>query len=52
MDVLCRYIPIDFETELFPSVKISDEKISLVISLVFSDFLVVLILMLLLKSFL
>ena len=40
-DVLCRYIPTDFERELCPSVKISDEKISQVILLVFSNFLVV-----------
>ena len=25
-NVLCRYIPKDFETELFPSVKITDKK--------------------------
>jgi len=37
-----RYIPTDFETELFPSVIITDEKILSVISLVFSSFLVVL----------
>jgi len=41
MNVLCRYIPKDFETELFPSVKITDEKISSVSPLVFADFLVV-----------
>jgi len=39
---LCRrYIPTDFETELFSSVIITDGKIMLVIPLVFSDFLVV-----------
>ena len=38
---LChRYIPTDFETELFPSVRITDKKIPSVILLVFADFLV------------
>jgi len=41
MGVLCRYISRDVETELLPSVKITDEKISSVIPLVFADFLVV-----------
>lgn len=36
-----QYIPIDFETELFLSVRITDEKIPLVIPLVFAGFLVV-----------
>ena len=36
-----RYIPTDFETELFLSVIITDGKIPLVILLVFSGFLVV-----------
>jgi hypothetical protein len=36
-----RYIPTDFETELFSSGIITDEKIPLVIPLVFSGFLVV-----------
>jgi len=36
-----RYIPTELETELYPSVKITDEKILSVISLVFADFLVV-----------
>jgi hypothetical protein len=40
-DVLCRYIPKDFETELFPSVKITDKKIPSVSPLIFTDFLVV-----------
>jgi hypothetical protein len=36
-----QYIPTDFETELFPSVIIIDEKIPSVIPLVFAGFLVV-----------
>jgi hypothetical protein len=40
-DFICRYIPTDFETKLFPSVRITDEKIPWVIPLVFADFLVV-----------
>ena len=40
-EIVCRYIPTELETKLFPSVKITDEKISSVISLVFADFLVV-----------
>jgi len=36
-----RYIPIDFETELFPSVIVTDRKILSVILLIFSGFLVV-----------
>ena len=40
-----RYIPTDFETELFPSVIITDKKIPSVIPLVFADFLVVFILL-------
>jgi len=40
----CRYIPTKLETKLFPSVKITDEKIPSVIPLVFADFLVVKIL--------
>jgi hypothetical protein len=39
--IVCRYIPIELEMELFSSVKITDEKISLVIPLLFADFLVV-----------
>jgi hypothetical protein len=39
--IVCRYIPIELEMELFSSVKITDEKISLVITLLFADFLVV-----------
>ena len=39
-----RYIPTDFETELFPSVYITDGKIPSVILLLFSGFLVVIIL--------
>ena len=39
--IVRRYIPTDFETELYPSVNITDEKISSVIPLVFADFLVV-----------
>jgi hypothetical protein len=37
----CRYIPTNFEMELFPSVIITDGKIPSVIPLVFSGFLVV-----------
>jgi hypothetical protein len=40
-DIGRRYIPTDFETELCPTVIITDVKISSVIPLVFSDFLVV-----------
>ena len=40
-DIFCRYISIKFEMELFLSTKITDEKILLVIPLVFVDFLVV-----------
>jgi len=40
---LCRrYIPTELETELFPLVRITDENILSVISLVFAGFLVVL----------
>jgi hypothetical protein len=37
-----RYIPTELEMELFPSVKITDEKIPSVIPLVFAGFMVVL----------
>jgi hypothetical protein len=47
MSLCRRYISTDFETELFPSVIITDGKIPLVILLVFSGFLVVENLMLL-----
>ena len=41
---LCRqYIPTELETKLFPSVRITDEKITSVISLVFAGFLVVIV---------
>jgi len=40
-DIGRRYIPIDFETKLCPSVIITDVKIPSVIPLVFFDFLVV-----------
>jgi len=40
-DFICRYIPTDFEMKLFPTVRITDEKIPSVIPLVFADFLVV-----------
>jgi hypothetical protein len=39
--IVCRYTPIKLEMELFLSEKITDEKISLVILLLFADFLVV-----------
>ena len=39
--IVCRYIPTELETKLFPSVKIIDENIPSVIPLVFADFLVV-----------
>jgi len=41
MDLCRRYIPIDFEMELCPSVIITDGNNLSVISLVFSDFLLV-----------
>jgi len=41
MDLGCRYIPTDFETELCPSVNITDGMFSSVIPLVLSGFLVV-----------
>jgi hypothetical protein len=41
IDLCCRYIPTDFEMELFLSVIITDEKILSVIPLVFAGFLVV-----------
>jgi hypothetical protein len=41
MELCRRYIPTDFETELFPSIRITDEKIPSVIPLVFAGFLVV-----------
>ena len=40
-DIFCRYIQTELETELFPSVKITNEKSPSVIPLVFSGFLVV-----------
>ena len=40
-EMVCWYIPTKLETKLFPSVKITDEKISSVISFVFVDFLVI-----------
>jgi len=41
MDLYRRYIPTDFEMELFPSVIITDEEIPSIILLVFAGFLVV-----------
>jgi hypothetical protein len=41
-DVFRRYIPTELETELFPSIRITDEKIMSIILLVFTSFLVVL----------
>jgi hypothetical protein len=40
-DIVCWYIPTKIEMEVCPSIKITDEKILSVISLVFIDFLVV-----------
>jgi hypothetical protein len=40
-EMVCWYILTKLETKLFPLVKITDEKIPSVISLVFTDFLVV-----------
>ena len=39
-ELCCRYIPTELKTELFPSVRITDEKFSSVIPLVFAGFLV------------
>ena len=40
-DILYRYITTELETKVFLSIKITDEKIMLVIMLAFADFLVV-----------
>jgi hypothetical protein len=40
-ELCCRYIPTELKTELFPSIRITDEKISSVIPLVFAGFLVI-----------
>jgi hypothetical protein len=41
MELCRRYIPIELEMELFPSVRITNEKILSVIPLLFAGFLVV-----------
>jgi hypothetical protein len=49
MGIVCRYIPTELETELFMSLKITDEKIPSVIPSVFTDFQVVIFVFLVLS---